>query len=667
LFLDTHIDETVAFKEIKTKAFKIIPCHQMQLLADQWDKKPKNEQAFRWQTLEQSYSRIKKNLRPLFMCLNFKSSDKDSIWLEAIHWLQQHFMHRRQFGKNSLKDFPLKSIPKRLQGHLLEAVEGTNTLKLREKRYEFWIYQQIARKLKSGELYLEDSINYKCLSHEMADLQQNAELLEHLNLLKLYQPIAAQLEKQTEELYQSFLSLDQSLKNDTNPVIRYNTQDQTYHWKKAEADTLDKDIQNRFYENVPIRDITDILHFVNQECQFLSAFMPLLPRYTKKEVDEVGLLAVITALATNHTLGKMGRICDIPYHILDAISQQYVRCATLETAINCINNATAKLLAFNHYKIDDTFYGSVDGQKYTTNWATTKSRNSKKYFGTGKGVVAYTLLVNHVPLRSQVIGAHQHESYFVFDLLYNNATDINPTAISGDMHSINRANFAILDWFGYEFTPRLTNLTAKIQQLARVKSQEYYKGCLIQPSSEINTQLIIDEWPNLQQIIATLAIKETTQSTIIRKLCTYRENPTRKALWEYDKLVRNLYITQYLQDPCLYQNAGRSQNRIEEYHQLRAAIAEVNGKKQLTGRSDLEVEISNQCGRLIASVIIYYNYSLLSLVHKKYENNPEKMPSWLKKVSPIAWQHIHLLGHYTFRNTQENINLEELIAHLNLP
>jgi hypothetical protein len=49
----------------------------------------------------------------------------------------------------------------------------------------------------------------------------------------------------------------------------------------------------------------------------------------------------------------------------------------------------------------------------------------------------------------------------------------------------------------------------------------------------------------------------------------------------------------------------RSQNRIESYHQLRSAIAQLGGKKELTGRIDIEIEISNQCGRLIANALIY--------------------------------------------------------------
>jgi len=42
-----------------------------------------------------------------------------------------------------------------------------------------------------------------------------------------------------------------------------------------------------------------------------------------------------------------------------------------------------------------------------------------------------------VPLETELIGAHEHESYHVFDICYHNTSDIAPTAITGDMHSIN--------------------------------------------------------------------------------------------------------------------------------------------------------------------------------------------------------------------------------------
>ena len=48
---------------------------------------------------------------------------------------------------------------------------------------------------------------------------------------------------------------------------------------------------------------------------------------------------------------------------------------------------------------------SVDGQKFESADPTIKARYSRKYFGKGKGVVAYTLLANHVALQTELIGA----------------------------------------------------------------------------------------------------------------------------------------------------------------------------------------------------------------------------------------------------------------------
>jgi len=74
---------------------------------------------------------------------------------------------------------------------------------------------------------------------------------------------------------------------------------------------------------------------------------------------------------------------------------------------------------------------------------------------------------------------------------------------------------------------------------------------------------------------------------------------------------------------------------VEEYHQLRAAISKVTGKKQLYGKTDIDIEISNQCGRLIANAIIYYNATILSELLEKYEktNRPAA------KVFMISWNY----------------------------
>ncbi len=159
-----------------------------------------------------------------------------------------------------------------------------------------------------------------------------------------------------------------------------------------------------------------------------------------------------------------------------------------------------------------------------------------------------------------------------------------------------------------------------------------------------------------------------TQGTLIRKLCTYTTpNPTRRAIFEFDKLIRSIYTLRYLRDPQLERIVHRSQNRIESYHQLRSAIAQVGGKKELTGRTDIELEISNQCGRLIANTIIYDNSAILSRLLIRYEASQNtRALALIKKFSPAAWRHLLLNGHDTFRGERQIIDLDAIVAGLDL-
>jgi TnpA family transposase len=90
----------------------------------------------------------------------------------------------------------------------------------------------------------------------------------------------------------------------------------------------------------------------------------------------------------------------------------------------------------------------------STPFSSVPSFHSPKYFGLKKGIVNYTHVANHVPLNARIIGANEHESHYVFDLPYNNTTDIQPSIHSTDTLGTNEVNFAILAFFGYQFAPR---------------------------------------------------------------------------------------------------------------------------------------------------------------------------------------------------------------------
>ncbi len=194
----------------------------------------------------------------------------------------------------------------------------------------------------------------------------------------------------------------------------------------------------------------------------MDEFDHVLGRYVKQKADEQNLTACLIAWGTNMGLGKMGEISDIGYHTLAATSENFLRPETLKEANDRISNAIAELAIFRHYDLGETIHSSSDGQKYETRIHTINARYSPKYFGLQKGIVSYTLVANHIPVNARIIGANEHESHYVFDLLFNNTTEIQPNVHSTDTHGTNEVNFAILHLFGYQFAPPYKDIYDKV-------------------------------------------------------------------------------------------------------------------------------------------------------------------------------------------------------------
>ena len=668
LYVDDTVTDTTPFGDVRQHAFKIMPREALQIAGQRLSEKPASKLAMRWQVVDGLAERIRRQLRPLYGALDFSSCTPDNPWLAALAWMRTVFDRQQRLSQRPLAECPEATLPKPLRPYLLTSDTDGKPTAVQPDRYEFWIYRQLRKRLKSGEIYLNDSLQHRRFTDELVSLEEKADVLAQLDIPWLRQPIDIQLNALSAELREQWLALERELRQGKLKHFDYDSKTGALTWRRPKADN-DAAHQDSFYEQLAFCDVADVVRFTNDQCRFLSALTPLQPRYVKQIADADSVMAVIIAQAMNHGNFVMAKTSDIAYHLLETTYQQYLRQASLQAANDRISNGIAALPIFPHYSFGlNTLYGSVDGQKLGVERPTVKARHSRKYFGRGTGVVAYTLLCNHVPLQGWIIGAHEFEAHHVFDIWYRNTSDIVPTAITGDMHSVNKANFAVLHWFGPRFEPRFTDIEAQLKQLYCADDVSLYEKFLIRPVGQVDLPAIANETTNIDQIVATLGLKEMTQGTLIRKLCTYTQpNPTRRAIFEFDKLVRSIYTLRYIRNPQLQRDVQRSQNRLESYHQLRAAIAQVGGKKELTGKTDIEIEISNQCARLIANAIIYYNSAILSRLLTRYGPCPGvKALAMIKKISPAAWRHIHLNGRYTFRDNGQVIDLDAIVAGLSL-
>jgi TnpA family transposase len=405
------------------------------------------------------------------------------------------------------------------------------------------------------------------------------------------------------------------------------------------------------YERLPQASFSQVLAAVDGDCGFMDAFDHVLGRATHHQRDDRVLAACLLAWGTNVGLHRMGEMSDIPPSTLVRTSGNYLRLETLRAASTTIINALAAMPFFHAFDIGGQQHSSSDGQKFMAGIDTLKAQHSPRYFGMGKGVVADTLVLNHIPIATVLISAHDPESDDVFDLLYNNLTEVKSTIHSTDTHGTNRVNFAILSMFGHRFAPRY----ADVQERMRTSlygfqpPAAYGADALFRPVRKLNTELIVSEWDQLQRIFVSLAQKTISQRILIAKLSgSKRRNRTLQELWEYDHILRSQYLLEFVDSPRLRQNVQQALNRGEQYHHLRRALTHGNiGKLRYV--TEEEQELWNEACRLLVNAILFYNMRILEQAITAREAAGELADAaFLHTVSPVAWHHINFGGRITF-------------------
>lgn len=659
-YIDQNISDEFSFGKVRQRAFKLLDKDRFSdailfITGIFFD-----FEKTCWDEIAKIQSKITANIRPIFKALDFDCTSKHSPLLLGIQFLKKRFL-----DNDSSHSPPLSSIPSGKKVYL----SGKNNKDIDLHRYEFMIYRLIKEQFESGLTFVNDSVSYKNFTQYLIDdkrWQHKEKLFKKLGCEQLMIPIDKLLNQHESALESLIKTVNHRISSGENSDISIKNKGDEITWTLPYQKQEEKANNPLFLELSKI-SIADVLDFADKECHFMQEFTHIKPHHAKSERDPTAIIACLIANGTNLGIYKMAENSNLNYDRMQGQLKNYIRPETLYEANDMISNAIADLPIFKYWDIhEERLHASVDGQKFGTRLHTFMARYSSKYFGIGKGVVAYTLSANHVPVNAKVISANQHESHFLFDILRNNTCGIDPDWISGDGHSINQINFLLLDILSKQFAPHFRSIQLKSQTLYGFKSPSDYKDYLIKPTHQVNMKLIKSEWDNMLRILASLLLGETSQHIIVSKLSSYkRKNKTKLALWEYDNILMSQYLLRYIDNLNIRQNVRRALNRGEAYHQLRRAIANVNGQK-FRGASPQELEIWNESARLLANCIIYYNARILSELLRTIEKSGDiAIIEQLAHISPIAWIHINLAGHYEFSEKPLEINMEKIAASLN--
>jgi Tn3 transposase DDE domain len=413
LFMDRSIPGNTPFSKVKQKAFSMLEPERFALVSNYMRNIEFDKTAFEWSYYGTLQFKFKINLRHLFCALDFAGLIDDAPLLGAVVFLQELLRQGKSPRQANPAEFPTGILAKGVQRYMYTADANRKDKRLEVDRYEFLVYRLLRNALEAGNVYIRDSNDFRSFEDDLIGPErwkdQDA-VLREIGAPILLTPIEETLAAFRTELEAKFERVHERIESGDNKHIKITGIGDKRRWSLIYP-TDEEPINSPFYGQLPGIGIADLLWFVAEKTDFLSAFTHVLERYVKQEVDPRLLLASIVAMGTNMGLWKMAEVSGLSYSSLLTTSRNFLRAETLHAGNDWISNATAVLSMFDQYDIDDLKHSSSDGQRIETQIHTINARHGSKYFGLKKGVSAYTLVANHVPCNARIIGTHEHESH----------------------------------------------------------------------------------------------------------------------------------------------------------------------------------------------------------------------------------------------------------------
>lgn len=579
-----------------------------------------------------------------------------------ITLLKEHYASGKGLSHLKICDDLGFTVPKSMTKYLKRKSTDTH---IDPCLFEFFVYQKIYHEIERGRLYCNDSVSFCDIDNDLIDdamVDDVEKIAADFGYPKIPVYCDQRLDDALQELNDAWARTLHNIENDNNPGFNIRETKTGHQYWSLSYDTSEQ-LDDAFFKKLPKVEVANIVMHTGECTGMWESFTHIKERYTKRRKP---LPLIITGCLLSEAFGfgisKMAEMSDLDINSLRSTREDFFRIDTLCAANDAVGNYIHSLPIFRRWDlIDNKILADADGQKFSTTDSTLQSRYSRKYLGRGRGISLYTLIANYVAVNAKNIGLNEYEGHSLYDMVYNNKTDIDIHMVTGDNHSLNKLNFVTLDSIDVSYVPSIKNVRNAADDLYSVQPLENYTG-LIRPKNVINVERIRAQRRGVTCVLLSLIMQENTQSNIIRKLNSHaRYARLKAALFEYNEIFKSTHILNLIDNMQLRKAIRSARNRTEAYHQLQSNIRKTyHGIFQ--GKRIVENRISAHAARLIANCIIAYNSMILNSVYERMlvrEVSQEIIDEFIR-ISPIAWCHTLLTGRYNFKKNHGELDIEAM-------
>jgi TnpA family transposase len=402
-------------------------------------------------------------------------------------------------------------------------------------------------------------------------------------------------------------------------------------------------------EVFPQVELAEVVIAIDSACGFSKHLLHAGGAKHRSPAMLIHLYAAILAQATNLGPVAMARASGLSYDQVAHATAWYLREETLTPAIDEVINYHHRLPAARAW--GDGTFASSDGQRFPVQVKAANAGALPRYFGFGRGLSVLTSVTDHyATFGTKVIPTRVREGLHALDEIFalrERDSELRIAEHTTDTAGFTDLLFGAYDVVGLFFCPRIRDLADQRLWLPAQSTPPKLVAPLV--ANRVTLDPILACWDDLLRLGASIHEGEVLPSLLLTKLQAFpRQNALARALQDYGRLVKTLFILRYLQRPEMRKRVGRQLNKGENLNGLREAVYFAH-LGQIRHRQLIDQTAQALCITLVVNCIAAFNAGLLHpAVHRLRAAGFEIDDADVAHAGPTMSEHILVHGRYHY-------------------
>lgn len=599
--------------------------------------------------MKNSYSRHYRRMLPeLLEILDFRSNnDIHKPVIEAIEIIKQHIDSKIKYLTLN-ESIPVSGVikPKWEKAVVQKDQNGQDCIE--KINYEICVLQALREKLRCKEIWVAGANKYRNPEKDLPD-DFETKRKEYYDALKQPDDVETfidELQKNMREALTKFnknLPENSKVKTSSKKGGRIILSPSDPQQEPLNLSALKGEIMKKW----PMVNLLDILKETDLLVNFTDNFKSSGAREVlERETIQRRLLITLFALGTNTGLKRIAKATNNPdsFDDLRYIKRKFINKDNLRNAIVSVANSIFNIRMNNIWgegttncASDSKKFGAWD-QNLMTEWHI-------RY--RGRGVMIYW----HVEKKStciysQLKSCSSSEVAAMIEGILKHCTDMKIDKNYVDTHGQSEVAFAFSHLLNFSLMPRFKNINRQKLYLpdSEIKSELPNLEHIL--TRNIDWNLIREQYDQMIKYTTALRLGTAETEAIMKRFTRNNlQHPTYKALQELGKVVKTIFLCEYLMSEELRIEINEGLNVVENWNSANGFI--FYGKSsEIQSNNIADQEISVLCLHLLQICLVYVNTLMIQEILSENDWLERMEAEDYRALTPLIYQHVNPYGNF---------------------